>query len=149
MAYIKVVTGGCGIKYTDEHGNKRHVLKTAENGPFECDDEHAARLVKMGVAVYVLNEAEAEEPVAPEEETAVPVEQQEETSPETSGEHLDSAQLEEMNYNDLKKLAADMGVKPEGKTKADYIAAIAAAEVEPGEEDPEDELPELTAADPE
>ena len=147
MAYIKVVTGGCGIKYTDEHGNARHVLKTAESGPFECDDEHADRLVKLGVAVYVLNKAE--EPVAPEEETAVPAEEPEEAAPETSGEHLDPAQLEEMSYNDLKKLAADMGVKPEGKTKADYIASIAAAEVEPGEEDPEDELPELTAADPE
>lgn len=147
MAYIRVITGGCGIKYTDEHGNARHVLKTAENGPFECDDEHAERLVKLGVAVYVLNKEE--EPVAPEEETAAPVEQQEEIIPETSGEHLDPAQLEEMNYNDLKKLAADMGVKPEGKTKADYIAAIAAAEVEPGEEDSEDELPELTAVDPE
>ena len=147
MAYIKVVTGGCGIKYTDEHGNKRHVLKTAENGPFECDDEHAGRLVRLGVAVYVLNEAE--KPVALVEETAAPVEQQEEIAPETSGEHLDPAQLEEMPYNDLKKLAADMGAKPKGKTKADYIAAIVAAEVEPGEEDPEDELPELTAVDPE
>ena len=142
MAYIKVVTGGCGIKYTDEHGNKRHVLKTAENGPFECDDEHAARLVKMGVAVYVLNKVEAEEP-------AVPVEEPEEAVPETSGVHLDPAQLEELSINELRKLAADMGVKPEGKTKADYIAAIAAAEVEPGEEDPEDELPELSAVDPE
>lgn len=147
MAYIKVVTGGCGIKYTDEHGNARHVLKTAEDKPFECDDEHAARLVRLGVAVYVLNKAD--EPAAPEEETFAPAEEPAEEVPETSGEHLDPAQLEEMNYNDLKKLAADMGVKPEGQTKADYIAAIATAEVEPGEEDPEDELPELTAVDPE
>jgi hypothetical protein len=68
--------------------------------------------------------------------------------------HLDPEQLAEMDYNDLKKLAADMGVKPTGKSKADYIAALVAVEVELGDEadpdeDDEDELPELNVADPE
>lgn len=34
MVKIRVTCGGCGIEYTDEHGNARHALKTAEDGPF-------------------------------------------------------------------------------------------------------------------
>lgn len=52
MAKIKVIRGGCGIAYKDEHGADRHALKTTEDGPFECDDQQAARLVSLGVAVY-------------------------------------------------------------------------------------------------
>lgn len=49
--------------------------------------------------------------------------------------HLDTAQLEEMKVDDLKKLAADMGIDTTGfKRKADYVEAIAAAEVTPGPE---------------
>ena len=46
--------------------------------------------------------------------------------------------------------AADMGVKPKGKKKADYIDAIVAEEVEirNGEAE-DDELPEPEVADPE
>ena len=48
--------------------------------------------------------------------------------------HLDKAQLDEMKFNDLKKLAADMGIDITGiKKKADLVDAIAAVEVEPGE----------------
>ena len=48
--------------------------------------------------------------------------------------HLNKAQLDEMKFNDLKKLAAGMGIDITGiKKKADLVDAIAAVEVEPGE----------------
>lgn len=53
--------------------------------------------------------------------------------------HLDKAQLEEMKFDDLKALAADMGVDTTGfKKKADYAEAIAAVEVTPDPETDED-----------
>lgn len=53
--------------------------------------------------------------------------------------HLSKAQLEEMKFDDLKSLAADMGVYTTGfKKKADYVEAIAAVEVIPGPETDED-----------
>ena len=172
MAKIKVKYGGCGIKYTDAHGNERHALKTPEDGPFECDDAQAERLVGMGVAEYVgpvwreeSNEPDTDEQQEADETPATqPDEQQEEPTqepaepaqePEKRMGHLSAEDLESWDYNELKKLAADMGVVPEGKKKADYIAAIVAVEVElgdevnPDEDDPDNELPELGAADPE
>lgn len=137
MAKIRVIRGGCGISYKDKNGTARHALRTPEHGPFVCDDAQAARLVSLGVAVYVNEQQAAPEPKA---DPAVGGE------PEKTTGHLDPEQLEAMEYNELKKLAADMGVTPKGKKKADLIEAITAAEVEPGDED---ELPELGAADPE
>lgn len=61
----------------------------------------------------------------------------EETPAQTA--HLDPAQLEEMKVDDLKQLAADMRVDTTGfKKKADYVAAIAAAEIIPGPETDEE-----------
>lgn len=56
------------------------------------------------------------------------------------GAHLDKGQLETMKMDDLKRLAADMGIdaKPY-KSKAALVEAIAAAEVEPGPEAEENE----------
>lgn len=134
---IKVTNGGCGIKYTDDKGVERHALKTPEDGPFECEIEQAKRLVNLKVAEFVPG-------------VGVPINEEKAQDGELVG-HLDAAQLEAMDYNKLKKLAADMGVEPTGKKKADYIAAIVAAEVELGDEDEDDgdELPDLDAADPE
>lgn len=138
MKKIRVNRGGCGICYTDSNGVKRHALKTPENGDFECSDEQADRLVRLGVAVYVED-----------------VKQQDDTDTKQDGEtestmrtHLDAEELESWDYNELKKLAAEMGVEPAGKKKADYIAAIVAEEVEVSVDD--DELPpDLNVADPE
>lgn len=138
MKKIKVTRGGCGICYTDANGVKRHALKTPENGAFECSDEQADRLVRLGVAVYVED-----------------VKQQDDTDTKQDGEtestmkaHLDAEELENWDYNELKKLAAELGVEPAGKKKADYIAAIVAEEVEVSVDD--DELPpDLNVADPE
>lgn len=162
MAKIKVKYGGCGVKYKDGNGVERHALKTPEHGPFECDDAQAARLVALGVAEYVgtvkaVDEAPAPQPegqqVEPEgdQDPGEPAQE-----PEKNMGHLSAEDLESWDYNELKKLAADMGVVPNGKKKSDYIAAIVAVEVELGPEvdpdevdDPDNDLPELTAADPE
>ena len=134
MKKIRITRGGCGICYTDTNGVKRHALKTPENGAFECSDEQADRLVALGVAVYVGSVSG----LSP---------QSEETEPTMYG-HLDAEDLESWDYNELKKLAADMGIEVKGKKKADYIAAIIAQKVEIGVED--DELPpDLGVADPE
>ena len=133
MKTIKVIAGGCGIMYT-ENGTTRHVLKTPKDGAFQCETAQAERLVRLGVAVYV--DAVVEEKAEPGKLKG----------------HLDAADLETWDFNEIKKLAADMGVKPEGKKKADYIAAIVAVEVEvdPDDmEDPDNELPDLSVVDPE
>ena len=138
MVKIRVMYGGCGIEYTDEHGNARHALKTAEDGPFLCDNEQAERLVRLGVATYVT--------------TKEPDTRAETKTPAEFTGRLDVSELEGWDYNQLKKLAADMGVTPKGKKKADLIEAIMTAEVIPGDEaelDEDDTLPELGAADPE
>lgn len=148
MAKIKVTRGGCGIAYKDANGITRHALKTPENGPFECDDAQAARLVGLGVAEYV----GAHTPVGDNQQQEQPDGSQE---TEKATGHLDAEQLETMTNEQLKALAADMGVDVTGcKKKADYITAIVAVEVELGDEvDPDEddgnELPELNAADPE
>lgn len=139
MAKIKVLYGGCGITYRDANGVERHALKTPENGPFDCDDAQAARLVKMGVANYVDSlgwQATADPDPVPEGSQ----------EPEKKMGHLDAKDLETLDFNELKKLAADMGVVPNGKKKADYIAAIVEVEVDPEDLD---DLPDLSTAEPE
>lgn len=127
---IKVRTGGCGITYTDDNGVARHVLKTIEDGPFECEIEQAKRFVSLGVAEYVSDE-KADEGAQ-------------------KGAHLDAEQLETMTNDQLKALAAEMGVEVKGcKNKADLIAAITAAEVEPGDDPEGDGPPNLDPVDPE
>lgn len=147
MKKIRVTCGGCGIAYTDAHGVKRHALKMPEDGPFECDDAQADRLVRLGVAAYVTAKAPEAQQEPKENEDQDPQE------PAKTTGHLDAAELEGWEYNQLKKLAADMGVTPKGKKKADLIAAITAVEVTPGNEvepdDEDDNPPELGAADPE
>lgn len=61
-------------------------------------------------------------------------------APEENGKgHLDAEQLEAMKMDDLKKLAAEMGIETKTlKNKAALVEAIAAVEVEPGPETDED-----------
>ena len=136
MAKIEVKQGGCGVKYKDEHGNERHALKTAESGPFECDDEQAARLVSLGVAVYV------EVPAAEKSEAT-------QENEEATG-HLDEEQLKTMTNAQLANLAGELGIDVRAcKKKADFIAAIQAYAVSIPDGDDGDELPVLSVADPE
>lgn len=141
---IKIKQGGCGIKYTDANGVTRHMLMQPENGPFECDIEQAKRLVAKGVAEYVAPWT------VPAGDAPTDGVQQDTQEPKRRTAHLDAADLELMDYAELKKLAADMGIEPEGRKKADYIAALVAVEVEIDDDDEDpDDLPDLDAADPE
>lgn len=134
MRQIRVTVGTVGY-YDAKHAHKR---MTAADGPFECEDTQAEHFVSAGVAEYVGGVIEADE-----------ADEQEVTG------HLAKSQLEEMTIQQLQNLAGDLGVDVTGcKKKADYVDAIAAAEVNAGgmvdDEDTDgDDLPDLNAADPE
>ena len=134
MRKIRVTVGTVGY-YDAKHAHKR---MTAADGPFECEDTQAEHFVSAGVAEYVGGVIEADE-AAEQEVTG----------------HLAKSQLEEMTIQQLQNLAGDLGVDVTGcKKKADYVDAIAAAEVNAGgmvdDEDTDgDDLPDLNAADPE
>lgn len=134
MRKIRVTVGTVGY-YDAKHAHKR---MTAADGPFECEDAQAEHFVSAGVAEYVGGVIEADE-----------ADEQEVTG------HLAKSQLEEKTIQQLQNLAGDLGVDVTGcKKKADYVDAIAAAEVNAGgmvdDEDTDgDDLPDLNAADPE
>lgn len=134
MRKIRVTVGTVGY-YNAKHAHKR---MTAADGPFECEDTQAEHFVSAGVAEYVGGAIEADE-----------ADEQEVTG------HLAKSQLEEMTIQQLQNLAGDLGVDVTGcKKKADYVDAIAAAEVNAGgmvdDKDTDgDDLPDLNAADPE
>nr|UWG93297.1 MAG: Thymopoietin protein [Bacteriophage sp.] len=134
MRKIRATVGTVGF-YDAKHAHKR---MTAADGPFECEDTQAEHFVSAGVAEYVGGVIEADE-----------ADEQEVTG------HLAKSQLEEMTIQQLQNLAGDLGVDVTGcKKKADYVDAIAAAEVNAGgmvdDEDTDgDALPDLNAADPE
>ena len=134
MRRIRVTVGTVGY-YDAKHAHKR---MTAADGPFECEDTQAEHFVSAGVAEYVGGVIEADE-----------ADEQEVTG------HLAKSQLEEMTIHQLQNLAGDLGVDVTGcKKKAEYVDAIAAAEVTAGgvvdDEDADgDDLPDLNAADPE
>lgn len=134
MRKIRVTVGTVGY-YDAKHAHKR---MTAADGPFECEDTQAEHFVSAGVAEYIGGVIEADE-----------ADEQEVTG------HLAKSQLEEMTIQQLQNLAGDLGVDVTGcKKKADYVDAIAAAEVNAGgmvdDEDTDgDDLPDLNAADPE
>lgn len=137
MRKIRVTVGTVGY-YDAKHAHKR---MTAADGPFECEDTQAEHFVSAGVAEYVGGVIEADEADEQDEQ-------------EVTG-HLAKSQLEEMTIQQLQNLAGDLGVDVTGcKKKADYVDAIAAAEVNAGgmvdDEDTDgDALPDLNAADPE
>lgn len=134
MRRIRVTVGTVGY-YDAKHAHKR---MTAADGPFECEDTQAEHFVSAGVAEYVGGVIEADE-----------ADDQEVTG------HLAKSQLEEMTIQQLQNLAGDLGIDVTGcKKKAEYVDAIAAAEVTAGgavdDEDADgDDLPDLNAADPE
>ena len=134
MRKIRVTVGTVGF-YDAKHAHKR---KTAADGPVECEDTQAEHFVSAGVAEYIGGVIKADE-----------ADDQEVTG------HLAKNQLEEMTIQQLQNLAGDLGVDVTGcKKKADYVDAIAAAEVNAGgmvddEGTDGDDLPDLNAADPE
>lgn len=91
------------------------IPKTSSDEPFELEDTKAERLISLGVAVKV----------SPEEKI--------------SGDTDDS--LENLEYNELKKMAKECGVKASG-TKKELIEAIMQAkesEVAPVQQAEDDE----------
>lgn len=130
MVKIKVIRGGCGISYTDEHGVQRHCIKTKEDGEFEYDNAKAERLVRLGFARYVTP-------------TVNDVGQKE----DELKSYLSADGLQDMTIEDLKKLANDMGVDvTKCRRKQEFIEVISSVELE---DDDEDEMPNLDVADPE
>lgn len=87
--------------------------------------------------VFVEDKATAEAAVATGYFTLVEDEPEQAAQPEAAA-HLDKEQLESMKFDDLKKLAEDMGIDTKGlKKKAELVEAISAVEVIPGEEENE------------
>ena len=116
MRKIRVTQGGCGISYTDANGNARYALKTAESGPFDCDDAQAERLIRLGVAQAVGETAEK-------------------TGAKPMG-ILSKRQLNTMGIDQLRQMAAGMGIDgSDCKKKQDWVNAIAAQPVQPGDEE--------------
>ena len=135
---IKIISGVYG-HYT----GGRVVPKDKNDAPFELPSDEEARLVNAGVAEYVGRPAHVTVHVDPSHD-----EQDQEGEKLIS--HFEPSDLELMPYNELKKLAKDIGINPIGMKKADLVQAIAEVEVEPGPlYDSEDDVPDLTVADPE
>lgn len=137
MTLVKIINGVYG--YRPE--KSPYVIPVSSRDPaISVDDEEAARLVEIGVAAYVCQESNAGA-VA----TAIPGDSDSQTianSPDDGdGENGDSdpgeiaatfdpEDLKGWKMDDLKKLAADLGIDHTGiKKKDDLIAAIAAVEV--------------------
>ena len=126
---IKIVKGVYG--YVDKHGFVRP--KDCNSEPFNTSPEQEARLVKLGVAEYVDEPAQAEpvnEPAqvqSPQNDEAVA--------------HLDPDQLKELTNAELKAMAEDMGIDTAKlKTKAQFIEAITAVDVVPGPDEGSEEM---------
>jgi hypothetical protein len=155
---IKIIKG----TYWYREGN-RIIPKTPADDPFTATLEQEARLVRLGVAVYV--DAPTKAPAAPSTPKAP-------EKAETGSKDVDElpAYNLDMKLDELKEIAKAYGVDAsDARKKADVIAIIEAAKAEDpegetpegddhGDEDPDDETPEayddgeeppsLDAADP-
>lgn len=130
---IKIVKGIYGYR------NSQGIIqpKTPKDEPFSLTKEQEERLVEKGVAVYVNQEDGREK------------EQEEEQG------NLDAEDLESMSYNELKRLAKNIGIPADGK-KEELIKRIAETEVSTGREPQEEtegeengeEPPELKPEEP-
>lgn len=148
MKTVKIIVGTYGYM---KNGTPPVDLIDKNCEPIEVSDEEAARLINLGVA-------KAAEPTPAPAAAPAPESKGTETPtpevPMVTG-HLDAESLKEYSYNDLKKLAKDLGLSAKG-SKEELIERIAATEVEyPEAEDTEDEEvdteepPVLNAVDPE
>lgn len=128
MPKIRIISGTVGIKYTDEYGNERFAVKNASDGAFEVSKELARRFVdERRVAEYVGKVDEI---------------------------HSDSEEDEDLTSkpnSELREIAEKLGGDTRNcKNKAQLIELIESLRSESGEDyDDEDELPDLSAADPE
>lgn len=148
MKTIKIILGTYGYM---KNGTPPVDLIDKNSEPIEVSDEEAARLIDSGVAVEVKAAVPTSAPAATQEPkgTEEPVTD----APMVTG-HLDAEALKGYSYNDLRRLAKDLGLDTTGKTE-ELIERIASAQVQaPATEDDgtdadNEEPPVLTAVDPE
>ena len=127
MPEIRIISGTVGIKYTDEYGNERFAAKNASSGPFEVSKELARRFVdERKVAEYVRK---------------------------SDGNYDDSEEDENLTSkpnSELREIAEKLGGDTRNcKNKAQLIELIESLRSESGEDYDEDELPDISAAEPE
>jgi len=137
MTTIKIISGVYGHR---PEKSPYVIPVTVNDPPISVEDDEAVRLVELGVAAYV-----DQETGAAAAETVIPVVLDNQTTSNTTGNgkdesgdsdpgdivgNLDAEALKEWKMDDLKKLAADMGVDNTGIKKKDaLIAAITAVDV--------------------
>ena len=129
MKKVKIIVGTYGYRKNDTSPVE---LIDKNSDPIEVPDAEAKRLIGLGIATAVEAKAVAPTPAAaPESKEA---ESPEAEVPMVTG-HLDAESLKEYSYNDLKKLAKDLGLSAKG-SKEELIERIAAAQVQaPATED--------------
>ena len=141
---IKVIFGGCVIEYIDNHGTTRHALKTPEDGPFDCQEDVAERLVSLGVAEYAAKENILE--LSGGEKKGMQEDGMEVESLHRMDE-ADEEQLYAMKMKDLQSLVKEKGLDARDcKRKEDYVNLILSADSD-GEDD-EEEPPDLEGMEP-
>lgn len=124
---IKITSGTCRTSLG---------LKTSKDKPFSLPPAEEQRLIDRNVAARVYQEAPQEPvatPPAPPVGKGVCVNMHEENTGAEGDElagNLDADQLKKMKPDDLKQLAADMGIDTAGlRTREGYAKAIAAVDV--------------------
>ena len=146
---IKIVRGVYG--FLDKNGIVRP--KTEADEPFELTPEQEARLVKLGVAQYVENVKDEQEP-----ENTEQVETEDEQEPigfdETPPSDFDDAEVEEeivdletLTGKELREIGKEYGLTFKSNAKkAEMIAAITAAQTEIAEDDDGEPAPVFDAS---
>lgn len=148
---IRIIAGKYGYK------NAKGVIepKTSKDAPFSLPDAKEESLVARGIAVKV---DEVKMGASVEKAKNAKVAQVQQDKKKVKG-YLDKEELNAMDYNDLKKLAAKLGIPAKG-TREELVEKIAATEVEAEEVDEaetetvtpaesDDTPPEIAPADPE
>ena len=148
MAIVKIVNGTYGHR---PDGSKYVIPVTPADLPISVSDEEAKRIVEMGVAVYVDAGAVATAPA--DDFDSSPISNSPSDEGGDSGDSdcveitgtLDPEGLKDWKMDDLKKLAADMGIDTTNlKKKAALIDAICTVEVGiPDEEVPSPDVEDV------
>jgi len=126
MAIVKIINGTYGYR---PEGSNYVIPVAAGDPPISVDDEEAKRLIGLGVAASVESEAV---PMCDSGSCAIDLGEGDngDSNPGDIVGTLDPEDLKNWKMDDLKKLAADMGIDTTGIKKKDaLIQAIASVEV--------------------
>ena len=137
MVLVKIINGIYGYR---PKGQNIVVTTRPDDPPIGVDDAEAERLVNIGVAAYVDKEppVEAVATALSCDSDSCPIDHSPDDGEGENGDSapgeitatLDPEDLKNWKMDDLRKLAADMGIDATGiKKKDDLVAAIAAVEV--------------------